>query len=135
MGAWSVGSFENDDALDFLAEITESDDLSLIRKVFDNVITSTEYVEAPDACQAIVGAEIIAAAIGRPTAEAQQNTSLNQWLTQIQPTIDNALIVQAIEALTLILAPNSELRELWEDSEYYAEWKSAMIELRQQLEA
>ena len=37
--------------------MTDAGDLSLLREALDNVLTSTEYVEAPDACQAIVAAE------------------------------------------------------------------------------
>ena len=76
MGAWGLGSFENDGACDFLADATESGDLTLLREALDNVLTSTEYVEAPDACNAIVAAEIIAAALGRPTQAAQQEEEL-----------------------------------------------------------
>ncbi len=70
MGAWGTGSFDNDDAADLLTEVTGDGDLSLVREVFDNVPTSTEYVEAPDASQAIAAAEIVAAALGRVTPAA-----------------------------------------------------------------
>ena len=76
MGAWGFGSFDNDDAADFLADATESGDLSLVRGALDNVLTSTEYVEAPDASQAIAAAEIVAAALGRPTLAAQREDGL-----------------------------------------------------------
>lgn len=85
MGAWGVGSFENDDAGDFLGDVTDSGDLSLIREALDNVLTSTEYVEAPDACMAIVAAEVVAAALGRPTLAAQQEEDLTRWLSRIRP--------------------------------------------------
>ena len=134
MGAWGLGSFENDDACDFLADATESGDLSLIREVLDNVLTSTEYVEAPDACQAIVAAEIIAAALGHPTLAAQQEEELTSWLSRIRPTIDKELANQASDALTRILAPNSELRELWEETDDFSDWQASVKELGQQLQ-
>lgn len=134
MGAWGVGSFDNDDAADFLADITESGDLSLIREVLDNVITSTEYVEAPDACQAIVASEILATALGRPTCAAQQEDEIGRWVARIRPTVDSELAAQAREALTRILAQNSELRELWEETEEFSEWQATVAELRQQLQ-
>ena len=134
MGAWGIGSFENDDAGDFLADATESGDLSLLLEVLDNVLTSTEYVEAPDATQAIVAAEIIAAALGRPTLAAQREEELCHWLAHIRPTIDGDLAAQAREALARILAPNSELRELWEETDYFTEWQASVVELMQQLQ-
>lgn len=135
MGAWGAGSFENDDAADFLGDVLENGDISLLREVFDNVLTSTEYVESPDACQAIVAAEIIAAALGRPTLAAQQVQELAALLPTIRPDIDAGLVAQAADALARILEPNSELLELWEESESLLEWQALMQELRLQLRA
>lgn len=134
MGAWGVGSFENDDAADFLAEVVDSGDLALLREVLDNVLTSTEYVEAPDASQAIAAAELVAAAIGRPTLAAQQQEALAAWLPQIRPDVDAVLISQAAAALARILQPNSELLELWEESEALLEWQAVVNELKLQLQ-
>lgn len=134
MGAWGLGSFENDEAADFLAEVTGSGDLSLIREAIDNVVTSTEFVEAPDACRAIVAAEVIAAALGRPTTEALRQDGLSRWLARIRPGIEPALALGAHTALAQILAPNSELRELWEDTDDLAEWRALVNDLMQQLQ-
>lgn len=134
MGAWGFGSFDNDDAADFLADVVESGDLSLIREVFDNVLTSTEYVEAPDASQAIAAAEVLAAAIGRPTSAGQQEEELGEWLSRLRPSVEPALIAQARDALVRILAPNSELRELWEEADEFPDWQATVAELLQQLQ-
>ncbi|WP_394695158.1 DUF4259 domain-containing protein [Pseudoxanthomonas japonensis] len=133
MGTWGTGSFENDDAADFMIDVLDSGDLSLIREVLDNVLTSTEYVEAPDAALAIVAAEIAAAALGRATLAAQQEDGLADWLARIRPTIDDDLRQQAVNALRRILAENSELRELWEDTEDFQNWKATVTDLEQQL--
>lgn len=135
MGTWGIGSFENDDAADFMIDALKSGDLSLLGEVFDNVLTSTEYVEAPDATVAIVAAEIVAAAQGRPTPAAQREDGLAEWLARIRPTIDAALATQARDALARILAEHSELRELWEDTDDFHEWQASVIELGQHLRA
>ena len=135
MGTWGIGSFENDDAADFMIDALKSGDLSLLGEVFDNVLTSTEYVEAPDATVAIVAAEIVAAAQGRPTPAAQQEDGLAEWLARIRPTIDAALATQARDALARILAGHSELRELWEDTDDFHDWQASIIELGQHLRA
>lgn len=129
MGAWGYGSFENDDAADFLDDVTDSGDTSLLREALDNVLTSTEYVEAPDACQAIIAAEIIAAMCGRPTLAAERQEELSEWLQRIRPAMDPELVSQARAALLRILAENSELRELWEEAEDYSEWQASLSEL------
>jgi hypothetical protein len=135
MGAWGHGSFENDDALDFLGDLFESGDTSLIREVLDNVVTSTEYVEAPDASQCIAASEVVAAALGRPTPAALRKQGVAAWIARVRPQIDAALAAQTVDALTRILAPNSELRELWEESDEFAEWQAAVVDLRSQLQA
>lgn len=133
MGTWGTGSFENDDAADFMIDVLDSGDLSLIREVLDNVLTSTEYVEAPDAALAIVAAEIAAAARGRATLAAQQEAGLADWLARIRPTIDDDLRQQAVNALRRILAEHSELRELWEETEDFQDWQATVKDLGQQL--
>lgn len=133
MGTWGTGSFENDDAADFMIDVLDSGDLSLIREVLDNVLTSTEYVEAPDAALAIVAAEIAAAALGRATLAAQQEAGLADWLARIRPTIDDDLRQQAVNALRRILAEHSELRELWEETEDFQDWQATVKDLGQQL--
>ena len=134
MGAWGFGSFENDDAGDFLTDLAESGDLSLIREILDNVVTSTEYVEAPDASQAIVAAEAIAAALGRPTLAGQNEEELQSWVTRIRPKIDPDLVSKAKDALTRILAPNSELLELWEEADEFSDWQATVTDLSRQLQ-
>lgn len=134
MGTWGTGSFDNDDAADFLADVMESGDLSLIREALDNVLTSTQYVEAPDAWQAIVAAEIVAYAMRRPTPAAERNTELGQWIDRLRPAVDPTLPEQAGRALSRVLAQNSELRELWEESEAFCDWQAAVCELQRQLQ-
>lgn len=134
MGAWGLGSFENDEAADFLAEVIGSGDLALIREAIDNVVTSTEFVEAPDACRAIVAAEVVAAALSRPTAAALGQDGLMRWVARIRPGIEPALAQGAQVALARILSPNSELLELWEDTDDLAEWKALVRDLMQQLQ-
>lgn len=133
MGTWGIGSFENDDAADFMIDALQSGDLSLLGEVFDNVLTSSEYVEAPDATVAIVAAEIVAAALGRPTLAAQQEDGLADWLARIRPTIDATTAAQARDALTRILADHSELRELWEETDDFHDWQATVVELGQHL--
>ena len=135
MGTWGIGSFENDDAADFMIDVLDSGDLSLIRETLDNVLTSTEYVEAPDATLAIVAAEIVAAARGRPTLAAQQEPGLADWLAHVRPSIDADLVRQARDALARILAENSELRELWEETDEAPAWRAVVDELATQLQA
>lgn len=129
MGTWGTGSFENDHAADFMIDVLDSGDLSLLRDVLDNVLTSTEYVEAPDAELAIVAAEIVAAARGRASLAAQQEEGLADWLARIRPHIDGDLLRQCRDALARILGDHSELRELWEETDSAHAWRATLVEL------
>ena len=133
MGAWGLGSFDNDDAADFLAEVTGGSGLASIRAIFGTVLGAEDYVEAPDASQAIAAAEIVAAALGRPTPAAQNEHALVDWLARTRPAVDPGLTKQAAQALDRILAANSELRELWEEEDEASGWQAAVEDLRSRL--
>ncbi len=133
MGAWGIGSFDNDDAADFLSDVTEGTDLAPVREILSTALGADEYLEAPDASQAIAAAEIVAAVLGRPTSAAQREDELIEWIGRVKPTTDAALVAQAGQALDRILAPNSELLELWEEADEFAEWQATVTALRSQL--
>ena len=63
MGAWGCGSFENDDAVDWVYEF-ESSGVAAVASALEHVssIAEDEYLEAPEASAAIAAAEIVAAA-------------------------------------------------------------------------
>ena len=62
MGAFGAGNFENDDAGDWLGELTESEDLSLVRETLAEVARSgVRQVEAPACSRALAAAEAVAA--------------------------------------------------------------------------
>lgn len=134
MGAWGNGSFDNDDAADFLADVTDGADLTLVREIFATVLGTGEYVEAPDASQAIVAAEIVAAATGRPTPAAQEDEELSGWLARTKPEVDPDLVRQAVQVLDRIVGENSELRELWEEADELPDWEATVVALRSKLQ-
>jgi hypothetical protein len=134
MGAWGNGSFDNDDAADFLADVTDGSDLTLVREIFATVLGAEEYLKAPDAAQAIAGAEIVAAAVGRPTPAAQEEEELSEWLSRIKPAADPDLIKQAVQVLDRIVGENSELRELWEETDELSDWEATVVALRSKLQ-
>jgi len=134
MGAWGNGSFDNDDAADFLTDVTDGEDLAPVREIFAVVVSSNDYLEAPDASQAIAAAEIVAVILGRPTSAAQEEEELVAWLARVKPVVDSDLSKQAAQVLDRILAPNSELSELWEESDEFADWKATVSDLRAHLQ-
>jgi hypothetical protein len=125
MGAWGSGPFDNDDALDFVADLettTGHDHLGVILGAISD--DPGEYVESPESSAALAAAEVVAALLGRPNPE--QPEDLNEWVAA-QLTADPALVSEAIRAVRRI-AEKSELRKEME-AEDVAPWEESLAEL------
>jgi len=130
MGAWETGNFGNDDASDWIYDLEASSGTEQLRKAFTSVI-AVDYPGSPDCCFALAAAEIVAAAKGRPAVDlpdaAQTWIAAQKKLDEIQ-----ALGQQAATVVNKISA-RSELRDLWEESDSWAEWQQVVEGLRQRL--
>jgi hypothetical protein len=126
MGAWSHEPFGNDDAGDWIYELEDSTDFSVIERTLAAVVTqAADYLEAPECTSALAAAEIVAALIGHPVATLPESAAA--WVRgKAKP--DDALIAQAKSAVTAILGA-SELQELWEESDHYAKWQEVTKDL------
>jgi hypothetical protein len=134
MGTWAIDSFGNDDAADWLCDLTEQSDLGLVLETIERVLAADGYLEAPEAAQALAAIEVVAAAMGRPTENAQGEDDLMAWITKVRPVVDPLLISNATQAIDRILGPESELRELWEEVEEFGEWQKEVESLRSRLQ-
>lgn len=133
MGAWSADSFGNDGALDWLYEFTENPGVEMLRDTLEHALTaeSDEYLEAPDSEEAIAAAEIVAALSGKPSDALP--VDLRAWLqTAHGLTADAKLKALALSAVKRIVT-DSELAELWAESDDGPLWVKTMLELQQRL--
>ncbi|ALN61578.1 hypothetical protein GLA29479_693 [Lysobacter antibioticus] len=133
MGAWGISTFDNDDAADWLADLSDHQSLALVRETIAAALDADDYLEAPEASTALAACELIAAAIGRPSAAARKQETLTRWIAHRKPSPDTALIADALRAIDRVLGPESELRELWEETEDYAAWQADVVQLRSRL--
>jgi len=126
MGAWGAGTFDNDDALDWLDDLVDGAD-DAIRDALQTALESTgaDPLEAPDASSALAAAEVVAAALGRPAADLPGEVS--DWLEANGAKSAAALAPLARQAVERVRA-NSELRKLWEESDP-GEWLAAVDDL------
>ena len=83
MGAWGVLAFDNDDANDWAYGLEDADDLSLIESAFKTVEEEEDYLESPDACNALAACEVLARLNGKP---AYQNSYTEKVTFGSQPT-------------------------------------------------
>jgi hypothetical protein len=124
--AWGTGSFENDDAVNWLAALRTitPDDLT---QIFAQAADNPEYLEAPAARVTVVAGEVVAALNGFP-AEATP-PQIAEWATKNgqPPTPElKALAVRALERVRR----NSELKDLWLEAEGLNEWIAAIQNLQ-----
>ena len=135
MGTWALHSFGNDDAGDLLGDLTEQNGLGPVQEAIARVLNTEGYLEAPEAQQCIAACEVVATALGRPSAAAQAEEELVAWLARVRPILGSEVVTQATEALDRVLEPESELLELWQESAEFADWHANVTGLRSRLQA
>src|SRR5687768_3509979 len=115
MGAWGVGSFDNDTACDWSHDLEEGDDLSLVHAAIDAVLGGNQ--DAHSACQALAAAEVVARLKGNWGTRDAYTEGLDAWVVA-HPSVPTAdLIQRASSAIDLILDGDNELAELWDDED------------------
>ncbi|MBU5353851.1 DUF4259 domain-containing protein [Paenibacillus barcinonensis] len=134
MGAWGTGIFENDDVLDWKADLLDSDGIDFIEETIEEVLED-EYIESDLASNALGAIEILAALQGRPGKEILNNQSntgdLYDWINTNKGK-GKKLISKAKRAVKKI-KKDSELKELWEESEEYPIWLNTINDLENRL--
>jgi hypothetical protein len=110
-GSWGAGSFENDDALDWVNQCVNGAGAQPLIAVFDRV-KGSQLVEAPDGASAIAAAEVVAAALGKPGPGFP--AELRGWLAKQPKSEIAAQATAAKRALKKVEdAQASELRQMW----------------------
>ena len=126
MGASGYSAFENDDAMDWLAELEDAEDASVLEDAFDAILEVGEaYVEIPEASVAIAAAEVVAALLGRAVTSLPEVAI--EWV-QKQGGVQSTIVERARSAVNRV-SEDSELQEVWEDSGNYDSWKAAVDDL------
>ena len=134
MGAWSHEPFGNDTASDWAYGLVEQKDLSLVAQAIQNILdNSDEYLDSDLAVEAVAAAEVLAKALGRGTQTDAYTEEVDAWLKSVAPKPSPDLLSKARDALTRIVAPDSELKELWEESDDFEVWESSVKALQSAL--
>ncbi|MCX5390384.1 DUF4259 domain-containing protein [Streptomyces sp. NBC_00094] len=128
MGTWDIGPFDSDTAADFSYRVDEAPAekrAEVLRAAFREVTTAgDDYLDLDLAVEAIASAALVAAQCpgGEPVTTAYGPK-------QPLPELPAELRPMAVEALDRVLVPDSELLELWEESDG-EEWKAGIRKLR-----
>jgi hypothetical protein len=131
MGTWGTGSFDSDQALDWVGDLTESGDVSKLTQTVEAVVDEEPdvYLDAGTCVEAIAAAEVVAALLGRPGDLPEE---VADWVSDHSSVDVGQLRQRCVVAIDIVLGDRSELRELWEDDE---QWKRAIADLRERLGA
>ena len=135
MGAWGIGYFENDAALDFLDDIEEMKNPDLYFLDSINSALQTDFLDADHGCEIIVISALI---------DYVMNETVYEFLVEEYPNILNrvktlklnSLKDKALQALKVVLSNQSELNDLWLETndEDYEAFKSEVLHLIERIE-
>ena len=127
MGAWGINTFENDDASDWLGEFCDEPSEDLLFDAFAAVNDiGDEYLEAPESSAALAAAEVVAALFGKPSATLTDEAQECVRNFKLKPT--DELRAAAQKAVARVQT-DSELKELWDESDDAAQWQATVQDL------
>ena len=133
MGTWSHESFGNDTANDWAYELEDATDFSVIEAALQ-VALDEEYLDADLAMEAIAAVEVIAKRLGKGTQSDVYTEKVDQWLETISEQPSDDLLSLAKRVLERIVADDSELKELWLESDEYELWLGNIQQLNDALQ-
>ena len=132
MGASGTGTFDNDDAAEWISGFG-ADGANALMEAFEiiNDLDPTDYIEADIAAHALAAAEVVAAARDGDVSRLPKDAvpSLRENAAKVNAA---KLLAQARKAVTRVLK-SSELKEQWEDEPDSDEWEDNVRELIERL--
>lgn len=132
MNIWGTTPFDNEAADAWLYDFGEND-FRLIDRTLAGIagMVEADELDAWEAAEALVAAECIAAAGGRPAAALPPE--IEAWLEANAPMqVKPAFVTMARQATARVRA-NSELRDVWQQSDHWDAWETAVADLQARL--
>jgi hypothetical protein len=135
MGTWAVDAFGNDYAQDWAEDLHETTNLDAVEDTLNTALDTPGELEAPFAAEALAAIEVLARLQGKGGVRSDDSAGIDAWVdarkARAKPRAD--LAEKAARAIERILSAECELRQLWEESEHYADWRAAVEDLRARL--
>ena len=136
MGAWGHLAFDNDATNDWAYGLDKVHDLSLVESAFEQLEeVGAGYLDQDLACNALGACEVLARLLGNPGYTNAYTEKVDEWVAshKLRPTPE--LLKRAAAAIDRILADQSELRELWDESDDRDAWRKSVEDLRVRMQA
>jgi hypothetical protein len=129
VGAWGVGAFENDAALDWAAELEDTRDWAPVREALALTAASDRVVDGEDPEASVAAAAVVALGIDRSLVESVElPEGVGPFLDEADPPPAD-LVALAVASLDCILRPDGDLRARW-DSDGAAAWEADITRWR-----
>ena len=130
-GAWGVGAFENDTALDWVSEVSVSDNSLVLIKSAIDAPSRGSYIDAEICSNAIAASEIVAIVFNAPSGEYSEAILI--LAKSLKPQLNKEAVARAEKAVVICSSePGSELKQLWNESK---EWSAYVSGLRLRLKS
>lgn len=134
MGAWGHLPFDNDTAGDWIVELDDTNDLTLVERALKGVeVVGFEYLEVDAASEALAGCEVLARLRGKPGFQNESTETVDAWVKANAQAPSPELLKRASKVIDRILGDSSELRELWEEGDLGATWRKGVEDLKSRL--
>jgi hypothetical protein len=130
MGAWEAGAFENDTAMDWVADL-ERVGAQAVRTALS--VAADGFLEAPEGEEAVAAAEVVASALGELGPNLPQD--VRRWIAANAGQLSAEDVTLARGAMKRVVSEDSELKELWIDDAGDDDWPKAMEDLQRRLAA
>lgn len=131
MGAWGTGIYDNDDAADWAFRIPE-EGLDVVREALQAALRS-EYVDAIMGSHAIAAADVVARLVSGIGVDSPYCAAVTSWVAEQTLRPEPLLIELSVRALARVRAEESELAELWNESDALGAWQATLDDTFQRL--
>ncbi|MPY65816.1 DUF4259 domain-containing protein [Deinococcus sp. SDU3-2] len=133
MNLWGPGPFDNEVGAAFAQEVAQ-DGAFALAEAFDVALDpDTGFLAAEEGWRTLAAAEVLAAALTGDTAHLT-DAGLRAWVAGADRAELEDLRGVAHAAVSRVLAPDSELPDLWADAGDEAAWRAGAERVRGALE-
>lgn len=127
MAAWGTKTFEEDTANDWIQELIDSEDAREL--LSESLSVDPGYIEADQAAIVLAASETLIALLDEPRIGVPGE--LVDWVGDNECDDVSELPEEALPALDKVLGKESELRDIWADSEDFDEWLENVESMRE----
>ena len=131
MGAWGPGTFDNDDAADWVYELLDSADLTPARAALAATMDSDGWLEIPEGARAVAASATVAASFDGDVRGLPDEVA--EWLEYHPDAATLADARLAIDALERVASVDSELRDVWLEAASGPAWVEEIARLAYRL--